>query len=85
MAQEETYQITEQEMLTYKLLQSELEKVVTQAQLFRERLAHFQRELAGKYSEYGKYELLGELDDKTRIGKRRLVKVEEVEVEVSED
>lgn len=88
MAQEETYTITPQEALQFRLMQTEVEKAALALQLQRERLASFQRELSGKYSEYGKYELVGDLSLETLEGKRRLQDlpaVEEVDVDVSED
>lgn len=83
MSQEETYTITPQEALQYRLLQAEVEKAALVLQLRRERLASYQRELSGKYSEYGKYALIGDLDLETFEGRRILQDlpfVEEIDV-----
>lgn len=67
----DTYEITQEESLQFQLLQSNIDKAALNLQLARERLGNFQTYLAGKYSEYGDYELVGELNLETRQGKRR--------------
>lgn len=73
MTETTEYEITQEEALRLKLLQAELEKATLNLQLVRERAAAYQRELAGKYSEYGRYDLIGELNLETRKGLRQAV------------
>jgi hypothetical protein len=68
----EEYQITEGEMLTLQLLQSKAETAQVQLQLATQAIEVFTHNLAGKYSEYGKYQLHGEIDVRTRTGSRRI-------------
>ena len=68
---EETYEITVEEALNIRLAQAEVEKAALALQLAKERTAAVHRELAGKYSKYGVYELVGELNLESRQGTRR--------------
>lgn len=68
----EEYVVEETELLTLELLQTKVESAAMAFQLAKERLAAAQQAIAGKYSEYGKYKLVGEVDRTTRTGQRTL-------------
>lgn len=72
----EVYKIDREDILSLQLMQSELEKVVLQQQLLKDRLSLMKERLATKYSEQGKYELVGDIDLEKCEGRRRLVEVE---------
>ena len=67
------YEITEEEALKLRLMQSEVQNARLALQLVHERFTAMQTSLSGKYSQYGKYQLVGELNLDTRKGHRTLV------------
>ena len=72
----EVYTIEQAEMLSLQLCEARLQTAQAQLQLHTSQLTVFRDKLAGKYSEYGKYQLLGEIDLQTLAGMRILVQTE---------
>ncbi len=70
----EDYEVTAEELLTLQLLMTRVEKQRADLQLAQQFFEIFRNSVSGKYSEYGKYTLLGEVDFQTRQGKRVLAK-----------
>ncbi len=64
------YMISVEDSLQQQLLQSKLDKAASDYQLAKQALQFHQTYLAGKYSEHGKYKLVGELNLQTRKGQR---------------
>lgn len=87
----EQYIITEEESLKLQMLalkaekaRAVVEKSVAELNLANERFTAYRNSLGGKYSEYGRYELVPEsLDINTRTGKRRLKKAEDPDFEIT--
>jgi hypothetical protein len=71
----ETYEVSAEELLTLQLLLTTVGKIQAELSLAQQSLDVFRNNISGRYSEYGKYKLVGEVDLKTRQGKR--VRVEE--------
>ncbi len=68
----EVYEVSAEELLTLQLLETRAAKAQSDLQLAAQTLETFRHNLSGKYSEHGKYRLVGEVDLKTRQGKRIL-------------
>lgn len=69
----EEYEVAVTDALTLQLLQSNLSRAQVELQLTTERFENFKNSLAGKYSEHGAYELVGELNLAEMKGTRRKV------------
>ena len=68
----ESYELSVEELLTMQLLTTRRENARLSLALAEQHSEAYNNSLAGKYSAFGKYELLGEVDTKTRRGTRRL-------------
>jgi hypothetical protein len=70
----EEYEVSEKDMLTLQLLIQKVNTARLELALVEQSLAVFKNNIAGKYSEYGKYTLIGEVNTETRVGFRERVK-----------
>lgn len=75
MTDPEQYTMQQEELLQLSLLQLAHENAALKLQLARDQQKKFLQDLEAKYTENGKYELLGEVDSQTRVGHRRLAEV----------